>query len=516
MYVIMLPKSNRRKWVTGSFFYRVKRYIFMSYVPTYDAELKEDTMSYQPKAVIVGAGPNGLTAAARLALEGWSVDIYERSEKPGGAASSTDDMFAGAIVDLGAASHPFGVVSPAFQALHLEEYGLRWLRAPYEMAHPFEEGEAGLLVNSLTETSELLDVDAAAWTRLHAPIVEHIDDHLANLLRPVIGWPPHPVRMAKFGSSALLSASMLGKTLFSTEKARALLAGSAVHAIISPRKIFTGAFGILFGALGMSQGWPVAEGGTQRIVDALTAVIFSRGGRIHTNCDVTDLRELPRADATILNLTPRQILEMKGIPLSRRTRRSLRKWRYGTATYKVDFMLSEPVPWSDPRVAKAGTVHVGGTVEEICRAEEDAAKGRMPENPFVMTCQQYAADPSRGMTLWTYAHVPHGYIERSSGEVREIITRQIERFAPGFRDIVTDTHDTSPTELEKWNPNLVGGDIAGGSMTGMQSLVRPMLSTHPHRLSNNLYLASAATPPGAGVHGMPGWWAAEEALSIKR
>lgn len=470
-------------------------------------------MSYQPRAVIVGAGPNGLTAAARLALEGWSVDVYERAKKPGGAAASTDDLFADAVVDLGAASHPFGVASPAFQALRLEEYGLRWLQAPYEMAHPLEEGEAGLLTNSLTETSELLGVDAAAWARLHSSVVEHIDDHLANLLKPVIGWPQNPARMAQFGSSGVLSASTLGKVLFSTEKARALLAGSATHAITSPRNVFTGAFGILFGALGMSHGWPVAEGGTQSIVNALIGTILSSGGRIHTNCNVTDLRDLPRADATVLNLTPRQILAMRGLPLSRRKRQSFRRWKYGTATYKVDFMLSEPVPWSDPRVARAGTVHVGGTVEEICRAEEEAAKGQMPEKPFVMVCQQYVADPSRGMALWAYAHVPHGYIERSSGEVRELITRQIERFAPGFRGVVTDTHETSPTELEKWNSNLIGGDIGGGSMTGMQSLIRPMISTHPYRLSNNVYLASAATPPGAGVHGMPGWWAAGEALA---
>ncbi|WP_082313298.1 phytoene desaturase family protein [Corynebacterium lactis] len=469
-------------------------------------------MFYQPKAVVVGAGPNGLTAAARLALEGWDVEVYERAEKPGGAATSSSGIFTDTVVDMGAASHPFGVVSPAFQALRLEEYGLRWHNAPYEMAHPFEDGESGLLTNSLAETAELLGADAPAWVRLHSPFVDHINEHLANLLRPVLGWPPHPVRMAQFGPPALLSASLLGKVYFSTAKARALLAGSAVHAIDSPRRTFTGAFGIVFGSLGMTRGWPVAEGGSQKIVDALVAVILSHEGRIHTNCEITDLRDIPRADATILNLTPRQVLEMQGVNLPHKKKLGLKRWKYGIATYKVDFKLSEPIPWSDPRVAKAGTVHVGGTVEEISRAEEEAARGRMPEKPFVMVCQQYVADPSRGMTLWTYAHVPHAYIERFPGEVRNKIIRQIERFAPGFRDVILETHDTSPAALERWNPNLIGGDIAGGAMGGMQSLARPTFSVHPHRLGKGLYLASAATPPGAGVHGMPGWWAAEEAL----
>lgn len=301
-------------------------------------------MNYQPKAIIVGAGPNGLTSAAKLATKGWSVEIYERSKKPGGAATSTNEIFKDSIVDLGAACHPFGVASPAFQDLQLERYGLKWLQAPYQMAHPLEKGEAGLLTNSLTETSELLGIDAQAWNRLHSPIVKHVDKHLSNLLKPTIGLPPHPLKMAQLSFSALPSASTLAEALFSTDKARALLAGSAVHAITSPRKAFTGAFGILFNALGMSRGWPVAEGGTQKIADALISIITSHGGRIHTNCNVTDIRDLPRADATILNLTPRQILNIKGVTLPRRKYRSLKRWKYGMAVHKVDFLLKEPVP----------------------------------------------------------------------------------------------------------------------------------------------------------------------------
>lgn len=469
-------------------------------------------MSDQSRAVIIGSGPNGLTAAARLAAAGWAVDVYERNDRPGGAATSTDDIFPGHIVDLGAAGHPFGVASPAFRALNLEGHGLRWKHAPYELAHPLDHGEPALLSRSLDDTAERLGEDAKNWTHLHAPVVNHIDEHLENFLVPILRWPAHPVRMAQFGLPGILPAATLGKTLFQTEKARALLAGSAVHAITSPARVFTGAFGMLFGGLGMTRGWPVAEGGTQAIVDALTSVITSNGGTIHTNAEVTDLRELPRADATILNLTPRQILDLRGLNLSRAQQRPLRRWRYGTATWKLDFQLAEPVPWKDPRVGQAATVHLGGATSDIARAEDEAARGQMPDTPFVMACQQYVADPSRGLTLWTYAHVPHGFTESRPGQVAEAIIQQIERFAPGFRDVIVDKHEASPAELQAWNPNLIGGDIAGGAMTGLQTLMRPGIALHPHRLAPGVYLASASTPPGAGVHGMPGWHAAGEAL----
>ncbi|WIM68060.1 NAD(P)/FAD-dependent oxidoreductase [Corynebacterium breve] len=470
-------------------------------------------MSDQLRAVIVGSGPNGLTAAARLATAGWEVDVYERADSIGGAAASTSTTFSNdAIVDLGAAGHPFGVASPAFRSLDLEQHGLEWVTAPYEMAHPLVDDDTAFLSNSLEETAASLGEDAQAWKRLHGPTVSHIDQHLENFLGPILRWPNHPLRMVQFGPPALLPASVLGKALFTTERARALLAGSAVHAIASPAKPCTGAFGMLFGGLGMTRGWPVARGGTQAIVDALSSVITLNGGKLHTGREVTDLRELPPADATVLNLTPRQILRLRGTDLPDAKKRQLGRWKYGTATYKVDFLLSEPVPWTDPRVGQAGTVHLGGKIEEIAFAEDEAAAGRMPERPFVMACQQFAADPSRGLTLWTYAHVPHGYVEKHPNEVRDAIINQIERFAPGFRDTIVAAEDTSPAALEDWNPNLVGGDIAGGSMSGAQVLLRPGLALRPHRLRRGLYLASASTPPGAGVHGMPGWWAAHEAM----
>ncbi|WP_018297801.1 phytoene desaturase family protein [Corynebacterium lubricantis] len=470
-------------------------------------------MTAQPRANIVGGGVNGLTAAAFLARAGWEVHIFERGARVGGAATSSQEVFgAGTVVDLGAAGHPFGVASPAFRALDLEGHGLRWLRAPYEMAHPLEGGEAALLAGNLADTAELLGRDSRAWTRLHRPVVEHIDQHLDNFLGPILRWPRHPRRMVQFGLPGLASARALGKATLATERARALLAGSAVHAIASPATPLTGAFGLLFGGLGQTRGWPVAEGGTQAIVDSVVRVLARYGAQLHTGVEVSDLRELPAAEATVLNLTPRQILDLQGVDLPPAKTRQLKRWRYGPATYKVDFLLKEPVPWADAKVGQAGTVHLGGSVDEIVHAEDEVKAGRMPERPFVMACQQYVADPSRGLTLWTYAHVPHGFVEAYPGHVREAVIKQIERFAPGFRDVIKATHETAPAQLEAWNPNLIGGDIAGGAMVGKQVLMRPGIALRPHRIKAGLYLASSSSPPGAGVHGMPGYWAARAAI----
>ena len=456
----------------------------------------------KPRAVVVGAGPNGLTAAARLAASGWRVEVLERAGKVGGAAA-TQMLDDATLVDLGAACHPFGAASPAFRALQLEDYGVRWLRAPYEMAHPLDGG-AAVLAGSLEDTAAGLGVDGKAWARLHKPVVARVDDLLKDVLAPMPRVPGHPLALARFGARGLWPATALGRAALRTEEARALLAGSATHAITSPSRPLTGAFGLLFGALGMTRGWPVAEGGSGAVTAALARIVEEHGGQVHRGEEV---RALPDADAVILNLTPRQVLPLDGTSLPARRARSMRRWRYGPGVHKVDFLLNAPVPWADPRVGKAATVHVGGTAEEIVRAERDVAKGVMPERPFVMAAQQYAADPSRGLVLWTYAHVPHGYRERYPGEVAEKITAQIERFAPGFRAVVRDTIETPPHGLEAWNPNLVGGDIAGGAMDGAQLFMR-----QPHRLRKGLYLASASTAPGAGVHGMPGWWAAEAAL----
>lgn len=473
----------------------------------------------RPSVNIVGAGPNGLTAAAYLARAGWEVTVHERHSRPGGAAaSSTEVLGEGTIVDLGAAGHPFGAASPAFRDLELDRHGLEWVHSTYPMAHPMEGQEAALLRRSLDATAEGLAGDAKAWRRVHGDLVRNIDDHLENILSPMLRVPAHPVRLLRFGPLAMLPAMALARTFFHDDATRALFTGSAVHAITPPARPFTGAFGLLFGSLGMSRGWPVAKGGTQGVVDALLSVIREHGGHVHTGVEVTDLRELPAADATLLNLTPAQILRLKGTDMPPRVRRRLAGWSYGAGVHKVDYLLDGPVPWSDGRVQEATTVHVVGGAEEIQHAEAEVVRGRMPDRPFVMVCQQQAADPSRSTAegrhvVWTYAHVPHGYREPRPGMVAELIERQIERFAPGFRDRVLRRVESSPRALEAWNPNLIGGDVAGGGMNGLQALLRPGLTLHPYQLNDRgLYLASGATPPGAGVHGMPGAWAARAAM----
>ncbi|GAA1132799.1 NAD(P)/FAD-dependent oxidoreductase [Citricoccus alkalitolerans] len=470
------------------------------------------------RAVVVGSGPNGLTAAGVLARAGWEVDVYERHSAYGGASASTDLLGPGTIVDLGAAGHSFGVASPVFRDLGLTDHGLEWLHPEYPMAHPLDGRPAAFLQDSMEATARGLGRDGGAWRRLHAPLVEDVDAHLENILGPsLIRLPPHLLSMARFGARAFWPSGALGRTMFRDEPARALFAGSSIHAILPPSHLLTSAFGLIFGALGMTRGWPVARGGSQGIVDALVSVLHANGGRIHLNHEVTDLGEFAGADAILLDLTPRQLLQLKGTDLTDRYAGHLKRWRYGTGVSKIDYLLDGPVPWTDPRVGGAGTVHVGGTLAEMEYAEREAKAGRLPQRPFVMVCQQQGADPSRatgeaaGKTvLWTYAHVPGGY----DAPVNDLIEAQMERFAPGFRDRIVHQVATPPSALESWNPNLIGGDVAGGSMGGLQQVLRPAPVLSPHRTSTpGLYLASSSTPPGGGVHGMAGLHAARAAMA---
>lgn len=469
----------------------------------------------QGTAAVVGAGPNGLAAAVVLARAGLDVTVHEAAGTPGGAARSAASLGPGTVVDLGSAVHPFGVASPLFSQLGLHRHGLEWLHPPVVAAHPLDDRPAGLLHRSLERTAEELGPDGRAWSVLHRGVVERWEQTVESALGPLLRVPEHPAALASFGLRAPWPAAATATALFRTEQARGLFAGSAAHAVLPPRHVLTSAFGTLFGAAAHATGWPVARGGSQAIADALVADLREHGGRVVLDSPVTDLDRVRPADLVLLDLTPRQVLGLGGLELPGRYRRALSRWRYGTACYKVDLLLDGPVPWRDARVAQAGTVHVGGTLAEIGAAESQARAGRLPERPFVLVAQQGAADPSRApagqQVLWSYAHVPHGCDDARAGER---VLDQLERFAPGVRDRVLARVDTPPSGLQSWNANLVGGDIGGGALDGLQQVFRPAVQADPYATGvPGVFLCSSSTPPGGGVHGMAGYHAARRALT---
>ena len=464
-------------------------------------------------AVIVGAGPNGLTAAAVLARAGLDVTVLERLDYVGGASASVPAFGDQAIIDLGAAGHPFGATSPAFRALGLEQHGLEWVHADFPMAHPLPGGRAAVLHRDAEQTARELGVDARAWLRLHKPATDDPNGTAESILGPLVRIPSDPLLLARIGIRGAWPATMLAHTIFRSGAAQALFAGSVTHGTLPLGYPLTSAFGVAFGGVGHTAGWPFAKGGSQSIPDALRRVAELAGARIQTGVDVTDLRDLPEADLILLDVTPHQLARMAGDRIEGPYAKRLRTWKYGPAVSKLDLLLDGPVPWEDERVARAGTVHLGGTMAEIAAAEHAVAVGRMPDEPFVLVTQPTAADPDRAPAgrhiLWAYAHVPHAW----PGDASAAIERQIERFAPGFRDRILERRPMTPAAMELWNPNLVGGSIGGGTLAGTQQLLRPVLA-HPYRvpMPGRVFLCSSSTPPGGGVHGMSGWHAAHAAL----
>lgn len=492
------------------------------------------------RVAVIGAGPNGLTAAAVLAQAGCRIEVFESADHIGGSARTHPAFGAGSAVDFGAAAHPFGVVSPVFRQLGLENYGLEWKHPQYPMAHPLVDAPAVILHRDLkTTAAQFSDHDRRVWNHLHKPLVDDVGK-LVNSVLPV--RPRYPLALARLGLRGVWPARSLTSRLLVDEAARALLVGSAVHAIRPPSQPGTAAFGLLFNSLGMTTGWPVVSGGTGQLVRALARVIKHYGGTIKTGAKVQDLSGFVTYDAVVTTQTPRQLLALQGLDLSRPRSRSLRRWKYGTAVYKVDYLVNGPVRWNDPRVAGAGTVHVGGTVSEMQLAESQAAAGTLPERPFVMVCQQQTADPTRfsgswrslGVgrvlsaqidagripedarqphILWAYAHVPHGYQEQFPGEVAGLIETQISRYASGFSAQIIERHQASPVQLQEANANLIGGDIAGGAMNLAQMLRRRQyVGTLTMNPEVPVVQASGASLPGAGVHGMAGWRAAQTIL----
>lgn len=462
-------------------------------------------------AVVVGAGPNGLVAAVTLAAAGRRVVVVEAAATVGGGCRSAELTEPGLVHDVCASVHPLAVASPAITALRLERHGVRFVQPEIPLAHPLDDGRAGVLHRSLLATVNGLGVDGRAWRALVGPAVERWDRLVPDLLGPVLSVPAHPLALGSFGLRALPPASW-ARRLFRTDEAAALFAGSAAHAFLPLGRPLTSAFGVLLSAAGHAVGWPVVEGGSQRLVDALASRLVELGGEVRTGERVRSMSDLPPHRVALFDTDPRQLASIAGDRLPAAFRRRLEKFRHGPAAFKIDYALSAPVPWTNESCRRAGTVHVGGTLAEVAAASTAVARGRMPERPFVLAVQSSLADPTRAPdgrhTLWVYAHVPHGF----AGDATPAIEAQIERFAPGFRDVVVARSVMGPRAFESYNPNYVGGDIAGGAHSGLQMVFRPVFGRSYATPDPAIVLCSASTPPGGGVHGMCGYQAAQLVL----
>ncbi|WP_213576384.1 NAD(P)/FAD-dependent oxidoreductase [Rhodococcus sp. USK13] len=463
-------------------------------------------------AVVVGSGPNGLAAALTLAEAGLEVTVLEAKPVIGGGTRTSELTLPGLLHDDCSAVHPMTVASPFIQSHDLARHGLRWAWPEVDMAHPLDGGRAATLLHSLDATSDLLGADGPAWRRQFTPLVDHFDELLQDLFRPMLHLPRHPVSLARFGVQALLPATTLAHR-WKSEEARALFGGVAAHAFYPLTMPSTSAVGLMITAAGHRYGWPVAEGGSRAISDAIASRLSELGAKIEPGITVRSLNELPPSDIVMLDTTPRAAAEIAGDRLPTRVRRAYQRYRHGPAAFKLDIALDGDIPWTHPSCRRAGTVHVAGTFEDIVAAEKAVGRGIMPERPFVLVGQQYLADPSRSENgknpIWAYAHVPHGY----GANATDAIVDQIERFAPGFRDQILAIHLRSATDMETYNPNYIGGDILTGRNDPLQVVMRPRISLDPYRTGiPGTYLCSAATPPGTGVHGMCGYNAATSAL----
>ncbi|MFO0797925.1 MAG: NAD(P)/FAD-dependent oxidoreductase [Gemmataceae bacterium] len=464
-------------------------------------------------AVIVGSGPNGLAAAIELARAGLSVRVVEGADTIGGGARSAALTLPGFTHDVCSAVYPMAAASPYLRTLPLDRYGLEWLHPPVPFAHPLDGGTAAVFRRSVDDTAAGLGEDADAYRRLLTPLVRAADGLFADLLGPPFTIPRHPLAALRFGLPGLRSGRGFAEAYFKTLEARALWAGVAAHAILPLESRPGGAVALMLGLAGHAHGWPVARGGAQALTDALAGYFRSLGGEMETGRWVKSLADLPPARAVLFDTSPRQLLAIAGDALPAGYARRLRKYRHGPGVFKVDWALSAPVPWAAADVRGAGTVHVGGTLDEVAAAERAGFEGRHAEKPFVLFVQPGVIDPSRapaGQNVgWGYCHVPPGGGE----DMLPRIEAQIERFAPGFRDVVIGRHVTTAAAMEAYNPNYVGGDISGGVTDLWQLFTRPVAKLDPYRTANpRLWLCSSSTPPGGGVHGMCGWAAARSVL----
>ena len=472
----------------------------------------------QPRrAIVIGSGPNGLSAAIVLAQAGVAVDVYEAETIPGGACRTLELTLPGFLHDFGSAVHPMAAGSPFFQSLPLEKYGFEWIYSPTPLAHPFPDGTAATLEQSVSHQATTLGEDGPAWKRLFEPLAAQWPNIRDAILRPFTPFSApiwkHPLLMARFGIPALLPATTLARTLFKGERARGLFSGLAAHSFLSLDAPLSASFGLVLGTVGHAVGWPIPRGGSQAITRALVAHLESLGGTLHLDHRVENIADLPPAGVIIGDITPKQLLALAGRRFTPAYRRKLRMYRYGPAAFKIDYALNAPIPWKAQECLRAATVHVGGSMDEIAASERAMARGRAVGKPFLLVAQPSLFDDSRvpggssSHTAWVYCHVPNG----SAIDMLAAIEAQLERFAPGFRDCILAKNVLTPAGLQSMDANLIGGDINGGAMDAAQFVLRPTRRFYKTS-APGIFLCSASTPPGGGVHGMCGHNAARDAL----
>ena len=468
-------------------------------------------MTESRKACVVGAGPNGLAAAIVLAQAGLQVDVFEDQPTPGGAVRSMELTLPGFLHDFGSAVYPLGVGSPFFSSLPLQENGLEWIHSPAPLAHPLDDGTAVILECDLDAMTVQLGADGNSWRKLMQPFVESWTAFAPQVLRPALAIPKHPWLMARFGITAIRSAQAVASR-FKNQRTRSLFAGLAAHSFLALDEPLTGAFGLLMAVPAHAVGWPIPRGGSQSLTNALCRYFSALGGKIHTSSRVQSIDSLAGYDPILCDVSPKQLLAIAGQRFSPSYKRQLESFRYGPGVFKIDYALSDPIPWKARECSRAATVHLGGTFEEIATSEKAVRSGQHAERPFVLLVQSTLFDPSRAPAgkhiAWAYCHVPN----RSNVDMLPNMERQIERFAPGFRETVLARRVLYSADLERMDANLIGGDIGGGAMDLRQILFRPTRRQYATS-AKGIYLCSSSTPPGGGVHGMCGYHAAKLALA---
>ncbi len=467
-------------------------------------------------ALVVGAGPNGLAAAIGLAASGRRVVVREAKETIGGGSRSMELTLPGFVHDVCSAVHPLGIASPFFRNLDLNQYGLQWVHPPAALAHPLDNGKAVLLYRSLEDSVRELGPAGVEYARLMQPLVNQYDKILYEFLGP-LRFPRYPFALAQFGLPALLPAHNLARLTLGSVELQATFSGIAAHSMLPIDRIATAAFGLMLAMLIHSVGWPFALGGSQKIVDAMASHLISQGGRIETGCPVDSLMEASQYGICMLDITPRQILSLDDGLLPQDYKEQLDRYRYGPGVYKLDLAMDAPIPWRAKQCLQAGTVHLGGTMEEIMATERAVWNGVDNQFPFVILAQPSLFDPTRAPegkhVVWAYCHVPHG----SEKDMKEPILDQIERFAPGVRNRIIAAKGMNSVEMNAYNANYIGGDINGGIQDLGQLFTRPVPRLNPYRMPvKGMYICSSSTPPGGGVHGMCGYWAARTALKNEK